>query len=207
MFRWTCHVPGKEGTLWEGGFYPVTMEFSQDYPAKPPKVPALQQRGASGDEPGGGGGGGGCASAGRPAGPTPLPAPPPPSLPAQCKLPAGFHHPNVYPSGTICLSILNEDEGWRPSITVKQLLLGIQARRASGVCVCVSGALCPPTPRAVLMCSPHTPCRAGAAGQPQSSVARAERRVRDVHPAARGVQPPGAGAGQKVPAACMSGQL
>jgi len=32
----------------------------------------------------------------------------------------------VYPSGTVCLSILNEDEGWMPSITVKQILQGIQ---------------------------------------------------------------------------------
>jgi ubiquitin-conjugating enzyme E2 I len=32
----------------------------------------------------------------------------------------------VYPSGTICLSILNEDEGWRPAITIKQMVLGIQ---------------------------------------------------------------------------------
>jgi len=36
-------------------------------------------------------------------------------------------HPNVYPSGTICLSILDEDKGWKPGITVKQILLGIQA--------------------------------------------------------------------------------
>ncbi|KAJ5787257.1 Ubiquitin-conjugating enzyme E2 [Penicillium paradoxum] len=35
-------------------------------------------------------------------------------------------HPNVYPSGTVCLSILNEEEDWRPAITIKQLLLGIQ---------------------------------------------------------------------------------
>ena len=33
-------------------------------------------------------------------------------------------HPNVYPSGTICLSILNEEEDWRPAITIKQMLLG-----------------------------------------------------------------------------------
>ena len=32
----------------------------------------------------------------------------------------------VYPSGTICLSILNEEEDWRPAITIKQMLLGIQ---------------------------------------------------------------------------------
>lgn len=44
----------------------------------------------------------------------------------QCMLPQGFFHPNIYPSGTVCLSILNEDEQWRPSITVKQILLGIQ---------------------------------------------------------------------------------
>ena len=35
-------------------------------------------------------------------------------------------HPNIYPSGTVCLSILNEEEDWKPHITVKQLLMGIQ---------------------------------------------------------------------------------
>jgi len=49
-----------------------------------------------------------------------------PSKPPKCKFPAGFFHPNVYPSGTVCLSILNEDDDWKPSITVKQILLGIQ---------------------------------------------------------------------------------
>lgn len=29
-------------------------------------------------------------------------------------------HPNVYPSGTVCLSILNEENGWKPAITLKQ---------------------------------------------------------------------------------------
>ncbi|PWA92546.1 SUMO-conjugating enzyme SCE1 [Artemisia annua] len=42
------------------------------------------------------------------------------------QIPPGFFHPNVYPSGTVCLSILNEDSGWRPAITVKQILVGIQ---------------------------------------------------------------------------------
>ena len=35
----TCR--GKKGTDWEGGFYPLTMEFTEDYPAKPPKVRVL----------------------------------------------------------------------------------------------------------------------------------------------------------------------
>lgn len=44
----------------------------------------------------------------------------------QGQFPKGFFHPNVYPSGTVCLSILNEAEDWRPAITIKQILLGIQ---------------------------------------------------------------------------------
>ena len=32
----------------------------------------------------------------------------------------------MYPSGTVCLSILNEDSDWKPAITIKQILLGIQ---------------------------------------------------------------------------------
>ncbi|KAF3624242.1 SUMO-conjugating enzyme UBC9 [Capsicum annuum] len=80
LMVWHCSIPGKTGTDWEGGCYPVTILFSEDYPSKPPK----------------------------------------------CKFPQGFFHPNVYPSGTVCLSILNEDSGWRPAITVKQILVGIQ---------------------------------------------------------------------------------
>ncbi|CAN6898643.1 hypothetical protein Bca4012_095568 [Brassica carinata] len=80
LMVWHCTIPGKAGTDWEGGYFPLTMHFSEDYPSKPPK----------------------------------------------CKFPPGFFHPNVYPSGTVCLSILNEDSGWRPAITVKQILVGIQ---------------------------------------------------------------------------------
>ena len=35
-------------------------------------------------------------------------------------------HPNIYPSGTVCLSILNEEEDWRPHFSIRQILLGIQ---------------------------------------------------------------------------------
>lgn len=80
LMTWRCILPGKKDTLWEGGFFPLTMHFTEDFPSKPPK----------------------------------------------CKFPANFFHPNVYPSGTVCLSILNEDTGWRPAITVKQILLGVQ---------------------------------------------------------------------------------
>jgi len=82
LMEWQCYIPGKEGTDWEGGYYPLEMRFSEDYPAKPPYV----------------------------------------------KFPAQFFHPNVYPSGKVCLSIINDDHTgtWKPAIAIKQILLGIQ---------------------------------------------------------------------------------
>jgi ubiquitin-conjugating enzyme E2 I len=38
LLRWDCLIPGKDGTDWAGGFFPLTLEFTEDYPAKPPKV-------------------------------------------------------------------------------------------------------------------------------------------------------------------------
>jgi ubiquitin-conjugating enzyme E2 I len=49
-----------------------------------------------------------------------------PSKPPKCKFTPPLFHPNVYPSGTVSLSILNEDEDWRATMTVKQVLIGIQ---------------------------------------------------------------------------------
>lgn len=77
---WVAGVPGKEGTIWEGGIYPVTIQFPDEYPSKPPKV----------------------------------------------QFDKGFYHPNVYPSGTVCLSILNEEQAWRPTLTLTQILTGVQ---------------------------------------------------------------------------------
>lgn len=49
-----------------------------------------------------------------------------PSKPPKCTFTPPLFHPNVYPSGTVCLSILNEDEDWRAAITIKQVIVGIQ---------------------------------------------------------------------------------
>ncbi len=35
---WDCVIPGKAGTLWEGGMYAMEMVFTDEYPSKPPKV-------------------------------------------------------------------------------------------------------------------------------------------------------------------------
>ncbi len=42
------------------------------------------------------------------------------------RFPAGFFHPNVYPSGTVCLSLVDAEKDWKSAITVKQILLGVQ---------------------------------------------------------------------------------
>lgn len=57
-----------------------------------------------------------------------------PKQPPQVHMPEGFFHVNVFPSGGVCLSILKETvpdhlgevTGWRPSFTVKTILLAVQ---------------------------------------------------------------------------------
>lgn len=38
IMRWECIVPGKAGTEWEEGYYPCTLQFSEDYPSRAPIV-------------------------------------------------------------------------------------------------------------------------------------------------------------------------
>ena len=80
LLHWEAGIPGKPGTPWEGGEFRLRLNFTEDYPTKPPN----------------------------------------------CVFVPVLFHPNVYPSGTVCLSILNEEKDWRPNITIKQILLAIQ---------------------------------------------------------------------------------
>ena len=50
-----------------------------------------------------------------------------PMKPPICAFSPPIYHVNVFPCGQICLSILKEGEGWKPAITIKQMLLGIQS--------------------------------------------------------------------------------
>mmetsp|Transcript_25607 Transcript_25607/g.72500 ORF Transcript_25607/g.72500 Transcript_25607/m.72500 type:complete len:159 (+) Transcript_25607:83-559(+) len=49
-----------------------------------------------------------------------------PSSPPKVQFVPPLFHPNVYPSGTVCLSILNADEDWNPTVTLKHILMGVQ---------------------------------------------------------------------------------
>lgn len=46
-------------------------------------------------------------------------------------------HPNVYPSGTVCLSILEEDKDWRPAITIKQVISCTRAYNYPSFLLCM----------------------------------------------------------------------
>ncbi|KAL7543617.1 hypothetical protein ACHAXR_012923 [Thalassiosira sp. AJA248-18] len=46
--------------------------------------------------------------------------------PPKCQFPAGFFHTNVYPSGTVCVSTINEEEGWTPETTLPEILFSVQ---------------------------------------------------------------------------------
>lgn len=47
-----------------------------------------------------------------------------PNIPPRCCFDNVLFHPNIYPSGTVCVSTLNDD--WLPANTVKQILCSIQ---------------------------------------------------------------------------------
>jgi len=37
-YTWECIIPGMKNTVWEGGYYPCNLEFSNDYPRLGPQV-------------------------------------------------------------------------------------------------------------------------------------------------------------------------
>jgi ubiquitin-conjugating enzyme E2 I len=44
-----------------------------------------------------------------------------PMSPPKAKFKDKLFHPNIYPSGAVCLSILNEEEDWRPSLKINDV--------------------------------------------------------------------------------------
>jgi len=38
LFNWTATIFGPDDTEWEGGIFNLVLDFSEDYPNKPPKV-------------------------------------------------------------------------------------------------------------------------------------------------------------------------
>ena len=41
LMNWECAIPGKKGTLWEGGLYKIRMIFKDDYPSSPVGLPII----------------------------------------------------------------------------------------------------------------------------------------------------------------------
>ncbi|KAH7638588.1 SUMO-conjugating enzyme UBC9-B [Dermatophagoides farinae] len=49
-----------------------------------------------------------------------------PLKPPVCQFDPPIFHPNIWLDGQVCLSILNPENGWRPSTTIREILIGIQ---------------------------------------------------------------------------------
>lgn len=49
-----------------------------------------------------------------------------PTSPPICEFDPPLFHPNVFDCGLVCLSLLSVDKDWRPAITIKQVLIGVQ---------------------------------------------------------------------------------
>lgn len=96
LMNWECSIPGKKGTPWEEGHYKLRMLFKEGL---------FTFKVSSGF----------CYCMVYSDYPT---------SPPKCKFEPPLFHPNVYPSGTVCLSLLDEEKDWRPAITIKQILLG-----------------------------------------------------------------------------------
>ena len=77
IMKWQCGVPGKEGSPWAGGVYRLSMEFTDEYPSKPPK----------------------------------------------CQFTPPLFHPNIFPSGTVCLRCLHEADSLSAHCLPQFLLL------------------------------------------------------------------------------------
>merc|ERR1719321_1677957 len=45
IYRLICGMPGKPGTPWAGATFKVSMDFTDDYPGKPPKVTSFLSTG------------------------------------------------------------------------------------------------------------------------------------------------------------------
>lgn len=107
-------LPCTTETRFERGLMAPPHPRTTEYPAKPPKCASphsVPPRPAP------------FLDRGRPADhfPPPPALPPPATRHPPGKFAPPLFHPNVYPSGTICLSILDEEKSWRPAITIKQV--------------------------------------------------------------------------------------
>jgi len=91
-----CLVPGEIGTAWEGGHYPVVVK----YPSDSSKAPHC--------------------SINRPVDSVLLPV----TTQSNGKRP--LFHPNVYPSGRLSYSIVDDNKSWCPSFCIAEILLSIQ---------------------------------------------------------------------------------
>lgn len=43
IYQWNAFIEGPEKTIWEGGLFELELEFTDEYPTRPPKVRFLSK--------------------------------------------------------------------------------------------------------------------------------------------------------------------
>ena len=108
LYIWGCTIVGPDDTPWEGGIYSLRITYGDQYPDKPPRVrftsemvsrPSLQPSEALVLAPALL-----CQETGRP--------------------PAQFH-PNIFPDGTLCLDLIQDN--WSPIYTTSSILIALRS--------------------------------------------------------------------------------
>ena len=100
---WNGVIFGPDDTPWDGGTFKLTLEFTEDYPNKPPGADPLS-----------------CAYViGHQANNHAL------THVVVVKFVSKIFHPNVYANGSICLDILQNQ--WSPIYDIAAILTSIQS--------------------------------------------------------------------------------
>ena len=127
IYVWGATVFGPDVTSWEGGIYTMRLMFTEQYPDKPPACASRPKW-----QPGSGWRGPRCCGRravrvlDRCAGPGV-------SLHAyRTRLPASQFHPNIYPDGTLCLDLIQDN--WSPIYSVSLHVTSVGALPAGHAC-------------------------------------------------------------------------
>ena len=174
IYVWGATVFGPDDTSWEGGIYTMRLMFTEQYPDKPPRVrftTEMVSRVVAGGalDAAGRRRGGSCARSLRKAQGVSLYA----HRCTRC-LPASQFHPNIYPDGTLCLDLIQDN--WSPIYSVSLHVTSVGALPGSRV-QCAR-PLSPPEARPLPSALPPSRARCNTRRTHARTHARTHRRRR-----------------------------
>ena len=117
LMIWSATVFGPDDTPWEGGIFSMRLTFPDQYPDKPPRVRFTSEMVRDR-----------CCCRAPPSAAVPFNACCccqffSRSLRARAK--KSQFHPNIYPDGTLCMDLIQDN--WSPIYTISSILLAIRS--------------------------------------------------------------------------------